>query len=161
MNRIPDETVEEVWKTVGALSPERTQEAMKEMAEEQPFIIGYLMAASEETFAKEEQDLLLYIAFVVWRIMSAGGASAMARTGEMIQSAEETNRKMLEYLEGEPETDLSRTIQSLLASYGQPAVLRFALEALMEETADGEAFTAENKGLAMIYLKTIIDCLNQ
>ena len=40
-------------------------------------------------------------------------------------------------------------------------VLKYVVEALMEETEEDALIRDDNKGIMMIYLKTIIDCFDE
>ncbi len=161
MKPIPYDLVENTWRAVSVMAPEEAQKSMQAMGEEQPMLLAYLMAAEDENFNEEERGLFVYIGFVVWRIMSEGGGAAPVINEERIERAEAGNLKMLEYLEGETEADFAQTVETLSNSYNQREVLRYVVEALMEEPEEGEFFREENKGLAMLHLKTVIDCLDQ
>lgn len=93
--------------------------------------------------------------------MSKGDKPLTKITPEVLEEAEESNMKMLKYLEGEFETDFIDSVEKMIGSYSQPEVLRYVVEALMERSEDGCLIRDENLGIMMIYLKTIIDCFDK
>jgi len=77
-----------------------------------------------------------------------------------IKKIEDKNFNMLEYLEGETETDFFATVATIIENYNQPEVLKYVVEALMEEDGEAVAIRNENAGIMMIYLKTVLDCFD-
>jgi hypothetical protein len=49
---------------------------------------------------------------------------------------------------------------AIINNYGPPEVLRYVIEALMEEPEEGYLIRDENKGIMLLDLKTVIDCLD-
>lgn len=161
MEKISAEIVERTWKEMATMSPLNYPKLINKFSKEQPFMLAYLMAVDDEQFNQDERELLLYLGVVVWKIMSRGNKPLPQVDEEMIDSAEEKNINMLEYLEGETETGFYETTASVLEGYNQPQVLRYVVEALMEEDEEGVDIREDNIGMMMIYLKTVIDCLDR
>jgi hypothetical protein len=67
---------------------------------------------------------------------------------------------MAEYLQGETEKGFVATTTRIINSYGQPEVLRYVVEALMEEPEEHCLIRDENKGIMLLDLKTVIDCFD-
>ena len=131
------------------------------MQEQHPFVLVYLLAVGSDILNEDERELLLYLGMVIWQIMSQGDTPLTKVTEDDLDKAEEANMKMLEYLEGESEAGFMDVTEKMISNYGQPEVLKYAVEALMEEPEEGCLIRDENKGIMMIYLKTVIDCLNR
>lgn len=131
------------------------------MSKEQPFILTYLMAIDNVILNQDERELLFYLGVVVWQIMSQGSTPLPKVTQETLDEVEESNTKMLEYLEGESETSFIETVETIVKNYNQPEVLRYVIEALMEESDEESLIRDEYKGIMMINLKTVIDCLDK
>jgi hypothetical protein len=161
MNKISAEIVERTWKEMSTMSPLNYPKLITKFSKEQPFILTYLMAVEDERFNEDERELLLYLGTVIWRMMSKGNNPSPEVNENMIGEAEQKNIRMLEYLEGEIEADFYDTTAKIIESYNQPEVLRYVVEALMEEDEDDVEIYPENIGLMMIYLKTVIDCLDR
>ncbi len=161
MNTISAEIVGRAWKEMSTMSPVNHPKLINKFAKEQPIILAYLMAVDDEMFNEDERELLLYLGVVIWKIMYRGTKPLPSVTEKMIDDAEEKNIKMLEYLEGETETGFYETTATILESYNQPEVLRYVVEALMEDDEEDVAIREENIGMMMIYLKTVIDCFDK
>jgi len=161
MNTISADIVERTWRDMSTMSPENFPEVIRKFSKEQPFILTYLMALGESVFNEDERELLLYLGVVVWRMMSRGNKPLPKVTEQMIDEAEQKNVEMLRYLEGESETGFTETTATVMGNYNQPEVLRYVVEALMEDDDEDIVIRDEYLGIMMIYLKTIIDCLDQ
>ncbi len=162
MKPISLDIVEKTWNEIGGQAPEKGQEMINRMSEQQPIVLAYLMSTGEEVLNQDEKELLLYLGVVVWQMMSQGASSLPEITSEMIDEAEDVNMKMIEYLEGEPETAFMDTVEKMINNYNQPEVLRYVLEALMEEEPEEDCIIRdENIGIIMIFLKTVIDCFDK
>jgi len=118
------------------------------------------MACGSDIFNQDERELLLYLGVVVWQIMSQGSTPLPKIKEKTLDKTENLNMKMIEYLKGESDTGFIDTAKTIINSYSQPEVLKYVIEALMEETEEGCLIREENKGIMAIYLKTIIDCFN-
>lgn len=161
MESIPLEVVERTWKKMSTMSLGELPKLINLMQKQQPFVLAYLLAVGHEIFNQDEQEQLLYLGVVVWQIMSQGSKPLAKITGDVLDETERENMKMLEYLAGESETGFMDTTKKIISNYPQPEVLKYAVEALMEEPEEGCIIRDENKGYIFIYLKTIIDCFNR
>jgi len=72
-----------------------------------------------------------------------------------------TNLEMIESLGSKSEAGFTDAMKEMLGSYPQPEVLKYVVEALVEEHEEGCLIRDENKGMMMLYLKTVIDCFNR
>lgn len=161
MNPIPAEVVEKTWKRVAGTSLQEVPETIDRMTKEQPVILAYLLAVGHDIFNQDERELLFFLGMVIWQIMSQGTTRLPKITEKTIDEVEESNFKMLEYLEGESETGFVESVEGMLENYNQREVLGYVMEALMEEPEEGCLIREENKGLMMIYLKTVLDCFDR
>jgi len=143
------------------MSPQEMPKLINLMSREQPFILTYLMAIDNAILNQDERELLFYLGVVVWQIMSQGSTPLPKVTQETLDEVEESNTKMLEYLEGESETSFIETVETIVKNYNQPEVLRYVIEALMEESDEESLIRDEYKGMMMINLKTVIDCFDK
>jgi hypothetical protein len=161
MNIISSEIVEQTWQEMNTLSAAKISSLINKLTKEQPIVLAYLLAVGDDIFNQDERELLLYLGVVVWKMMSQGDRPLPKVTEEQLDEIEEKNIKMLEYLEGEPDTDFIETVAMIVNDYKQQEVLKYVVEALMEETEEDALITDENKGIMMIYLKTVIDCFDR
>ena len=161
MNPIPENVVEKTWERMIDMSPAEAPEMVDRMTKEQPLILAYLMAIGDELFNQDEREVLLFLGIVIWQIMLQGDTPLPTISEKMLEEVEESNFKMLEYLEGESETDFMETTMSMLENYNQKEILAHVLEAIMEEPEEDGEITEENQGMMMIHLKTVIDCFDR
>lgn len=161
MNPISAEIVEKTWQEMNAMSPLEAPKMINKLTKEQPIILAYLMAVGHDFLNQDEQELLLYLGIVVWRIMSQGDSRLPKVSEKVLDSVDESNIKMLEYLEGESETEFAETIETIYHDYNQTEVLKYIVEALFEEDEEETKIRDEVKGMMFIYLKTVVDCLDK
>lgn len=161
MNKISSEIVERTWQTMSVMSPTKVPKIIDQLTGQQPTILAYLMAVGHDILNQDERELLLYLGIVVWKIMSQGNTPLTTVTEKTLDSVEDSNMKMLEYLEGESQTGFIDAVAVVIKNYNQPEVLKYVIEALMEETEEECVIRDENKGMMMIYLKTVIDCFDK
>ncbi len=160
METISSEIVEKTWREMSSTPPEDFPEIIEQITKEQPIVLAYLLGVGGDTLNQDERELLLYLGIVIWQIMLQAESSLPQVTEEIMDNAETLNMEMLEYLEGEAENDFINTVVMISNNYQQPEVLKYIVEALMEETNEDCVITNENKGIMMIYLKSVIDCFN-
>ncbi len=161
MNPISSDIVEKIWKKAGGISPEKGPEMIKRMSKQQPLILAYLMSTGDDVLSQEERELLLYLGVDVWQIMFQGTTQLPKVTEKVLDEIEDSNMKMLEYLEDESEGGFIDTVEKIINNYNQREVLRYVVEAIMEEPEEGSMIGDENTGIMMIYLKTVIDCFDK
>jgi hypothetical protein len=160
MEPIPANIVEETWKRIASLSPCRAPGLIKRMGKEQPVVLAYLLAVDHDLLNDDERQLLLYLGVVVWQIMSQGSQPLPMITEDRLDAVEAKNIKMVEYLEGETEESFLDATRTIIRNYRQPEVLKYVVEAIMEEPEEGCAIRDENRGILFLDLKTVIDCFD-
>jgi hypothetical protein len=161
MKPVRPESIDKVWRVVTSMNRKESQSMMGEMNESQPHLLEYLMKTDDGVLNDSERGMLLYLGVVLWKIMKEEGAHLRVVQDTEIAAAANRNLKMVEYLEGEPESDYMKTIQFVLQNYNQVQVLRSITESIVNDPEEGGRFRDENKGLAMLHLKTVLDCLDQ
>jgi hypothetical protein len=99
---------------------------------------------------------------MAWRVLSRTAGRPLARVSEdRIEAAEEANEKMLLKLDSASETEGMTSIEHFIKGYNQMPLLGFALEVLMQGNEESPELAPENIGLVWVWLKSIIDCLDQ
>jgi hypothetical protein len=161
MDTIPADVVEATWKEMAAGSVADARKWADRMTKEQPFVLAYLLAVGERDFNPDEAQLLFYLGTVVWQIFDRSGQQLAKVSGDVLDRTEKNNAKMLEYLEGESETGFVEAVRGLLDGYNQVEVLRYVINALMEEPEEGCDIRGDNVGSMFVHLKTVIDCFDR
>ncbi len=158
MQAITETLIEDVWKGVDQLSEDDAEGLVGLLGEEQPFLLVYLVATGEDEFNEDEKEFLLYMGVVIWKVFQQLKSPLPSISEQNLESIESTNIKMLEYLETESESYFHEFVQNLIYDYPQPALLKFVTELIFDEE---EAIRSRNKGMMLVYLKIIIDCLDK
>jgi hypothetical protein len=99
---------------------------------------------------------------VVYRMFQGAYGKIKRISSEEMIECYEHNESLMERLEGAHEKFLDR-VASVQTSR-QPDVVKYVVDALMEEDNGGEdavALTEEQKGVLFLLLKTVIDVLDQ
>jgi len=147
MKTISSEIVEKTWKEVATTPIQEAFQLAKRLHEQQPSVSVYLLGVGGDNLNRDERELLFYLGVVVWQIMLQGDIPLNKITDKMLDEAEELNMKMLEYLEDESEEDFIKTAEIIIKNYNQPNVLKYVVEALMEEHEEDCIIRDENKGI--------------
>ena len=161
MDTISSEIVDETYKRLGGMPPQEAPKMVNRMSKQQPLVLAYLMGTGHDILNQDERELLLYLGIVVWQIMKQGTKSLPEITEKILDKAEDSNMKMLEYLDDESESGFIDTLEKIINNYNQPETLRYIVEALVEEPKEESMIRDENIGIMMIFLKTVIDSFDK
>jgi hypothetical protein len=161
MKTIPAETINKIWNHFYELSEEEAQQVTQLGQERQPFILVYLLAMDESIMDKNEKGLLIELGGYVLEIMYAAKPNLRRVTDQDLDTAEAANFKLLEDLDAGREMDYVSAVQKLMQNYNQMPLLGAVLEALMSGHEEEPDLAPEHVGLALLTLKTVIDCLDQ
>ncbi len=158
MNPIPDPVVDKVWQRIAELPEDEAEDLTTRMGQEQPALVGYMLAVDQDILNQEEREVLFYLGLVVWQIMSEEGELPTVSI-EAVEAADDANGKMLEEMMQDEDADLQAVAENLMTTYPQASILQYAVSALVEAVDQGE-IRADNIGVILIDVKTIVDCLD-
>jgi hypothetical protein len=160
MEPISEKVVEKTWQEVARYSPIQANKKMQEMGKNQPELLAFLMASTED-LDPEVRELAIYIAFVVYRIFVDSQNKIKKITSKEIIDCYEYNEDLIGRLERAHEKFLDRIARVQVSK--QPYVMKYVVDALMEgsEEGDGVELTDEDKGVLFLLLKTEVDLLNK
>ena len=161
MTTVPDKTIDRIWRRINEATPEHGQKQMEKLTAEQPFLLAYLLAIEETLLAEHERGDLLMLGLVIWQALSSPRSALRSVTQEEIESIEARNLKFLEELEAGSEMDYVNAMQQLTSTYNQMPLLGAVIESLMAGHEEEPEMAPDNLGLALLHLKTVIDCLDQ
>lgn len=157
------EIVEAVWQELGQMSQDQAAELAQRMQDEQPAVLMYLLAAEEADADEDaEQGWLLELGAIVCEAMRRGGGADLPEVSvDDLDAAEQGNIQYLEGLEEGSEMDYEEAVKEMIEGYNQMPLLGSVLEYLM---GDGEADAlppGAEAGMALLRVKTVIDCLDR
>ena len=157
---ITADTVTRTWERVGAMPPEQAPHLIEQMHKEQPVVLAYLMAMTEQPeFSPDDRETVFYIGVVVWQIMKQSPHGLRRVSERNLDEVIDANDEQLEKFAA-GSASLQHAVKAMLESHPEPEVLRYIVEALMEEEEPGEPpVSAESLGLAFLTLKNILDAL--
>ena len=161
MQTIPSSLIDQIWEHLNETPPEEVKVLFERMTAEQPILVGYLLAIEEDVLEKKQQGTLLFLGMVIWQIMSNGGAMLTEVTPEALEAAEDANIAFLERLDEDSEMNYMSAVTQMMDRYNQTPLLGAILDALMEGNEDTPELADDSMGLALVHLKTVIDCLDQ
>jgi hypothetical protein len=161
MQTVSQTTIDEIHERLMGTSPEEAQALMQRMAVEQPAILAYLLACDEDILPESDRGTLMLLGILIWESFSAVQSPLHMVTPEELDAAEELNLKVLETLAEDSEAGYLAAVQKLTESYNQMPLLGVVLEELMADDEEEPELVDENSGLAMLNLKTVIDCLDR
>lgn len=161
MQNLTFEEISENWNKLEELELDDIPEFVDKLGQEQPFVLAYLMTTGSNILDQNEREALLFTGLMIWHISTLKCQVIPEISSELIDEKESKNIKMLEYLAGEPESDFMETVEHIMARYSQAELLKFVIDKLMSEPENENEIREDNVGMIVIYLKTIIDCMDE
>ena len=160
MEPISEQLVEKTWQEVAGFSPQQAGKEMQKMGKNQPELLAFLMAMTED-MEPDVKELAIYLAFVVYRIFESSRSRTKKLTSRVIMPAYESNEALMGSLEDAHEKFIDRIAG--MRSFKQPYVIEFILDALFEKAEDGDEveLTDEDRGYLFLLLKTEVDLLDK
>jgi hypothetical protein len=158
MEPLSEQFVENTWQQVADFTPARAKREMLAMGKNQPDLLAFLTAYMDD-LQQEVKELAIYIAFVVYKMFLDASGKIPRISSKEIMFRYDENTRFLESLEGVHEKLINK-IASVTVSK-QPYVMKYVLEALMEDAEeDGVDLTEEDIGFLFLLFKTEIEVLD-
>jgi hypothetical protein len=160
MKTIPEIIVEKAWQEVAELSLSQAGKEMQKMAKNEPDLLAFLMAMTED-LEPEIKELAIYMAFVVYRIFGGSRHKIKKITSKEIIDCYETNENLMGRLGSAGQEFIDRVAEIQVSR--QPFVMKYVVDTLIEEPEeeDGDELTDEDKGFLFLLLKTVVDLLDK
>ncbi|WNJ21321.1 hypothetical protein [Pontibacter sp. G13] len=161
MDPVTESQVQDVELWISNLEEEAEIEGfLDEFGEQQPFAFTYLLTLAEsEDFNEDEGELLFFLGASVWKMMYQANTQLAPIDEATLEEVKSLNLPLLEDLEAAEEGTLESLAKDWLEGYPQREILLFVVESILEE--DEFAIRDRNKGVMIVFLKTLIDCLNR
>lgn len=160
METIPEIIVEKTWQEVAGLNPLKANKEMMKIGNNQPDLLAFMMELTKE-MDQDLKELGIYMFFVVYRIFQKAIGKIKRISFKEITESYEYNASLMEKLEEAHEKFFDRAVGVQISR--QPYVVKYVVDALMEEEEEGGdlSLNEEQKGLLYLLLKTVIDVLDQ
>lgn len=159
MTMFTEETVSQVWMKMASLSPEKTQKLLKYMDKQQPHLCTFLMSTGQDYLKQDEREFLILMSLVIWQIFSHGTIPLATVSEPEIEKVQKINEPMFGHLEKLPEERLIKFLSVLLNNYSQREILKYISDPLFNPEDTTPVIRPESRGIALITLKSVIDCL--
>ncbi|MGE5300399.1 MAG: hypothetical protein ACM3MB_05485 [Acidobacteriota bacterium] len=158
MDPLSEQFVEKTWQQVADFTPAKAKKEMLAMGKNQPDLLAFL-TAYVDNLHQDVKELAIYISFVVYKMFLDSSGKIPRISSKEIISRHGENTRFIESLEGVHEKLFNR-IASVTVSK-QPYVMKYVLEALMEDAEeDGTDLTEEDIGFLFLLFKTEIEVLD-
>jgi hypothetical protein len=156
---ISAQTVMKVWQDMAQTPVEDATRFVAQMKDEQPVILVYLTYLDDLPFNQYEREIVFYLGMVVWQMIKQSKKRLHKVTRKKLEKAEEANYEMLSFMASDTEADFVSATRTMLEQCREPEVLRYIVEAIMEEDDDPDnpPIRDEYRGLAFVHLKTVLD----
>jgi len=159
MDTLSEGFVEKTWQQVAEFTPDKADKEMIAMGKNQPDLLAFLMTYTDDLH-QEVKELAIYIAFVVYKMFLDSSGKIPKISGKEIMARYDENIRFVESLEGANEKFIDRIANIQVPK--QPYVMKYVLEALMEDAEeDGINLTEEDIGSLFMLFKTEIEVLDQ
>ncbi|HEX2958554.1 MAG TPA: hypothetical protein VHO70_17085 [Chitinispirillaceae bacterium] len=161
MKTLSTEVIDQQWKSIETMNLDDVPDFITDLGRSQPYVLTYLMATGEDILNQKEREILLFMGIMVWNITKLCINEPMEILSDKLLDCEKKNVAMLEYLAGEPDTDFIDTVDGIMSKYHQHTLLKYIIDRLMEDyKEEHSAVREENIGMIVIYIKSLIDCLD-
>jgi len=158
--RLSAEIVKQIWQQVARMDVSDVSGLVEQMREKQPYLMVYLLATADAVFAPHERETLFYVGMVAWQMMEQSPGRLQQVGEEALDEAEAANFEFLEQFAEAENGDFDLAVRAILETYPEPEVFRYVVEAIMEdEDATDPPIRDEWRGLAFVYLKTVLDAM--
>jgi hypothetical protein len=159
MDTLSEEFVEKTWQKVAEFTPDRANKEMLAMGKNQPDLLAFLIAYTDD-LQQEVKELAIYIAFVVYKMFLDSSGKIPRISSKEIMARYNENTRFVESLEGAHEKFMDKVASVQVSK--QPYVMKYVLEALMEDSEEhGIDLTEESTGSLFILFKTEIEVLDK
>ena len=107
-----------------------------------------------------EGEIIYYVAIAAWQMLLEGEPQPGRVQSAHLEQAEQANLKLLEELQAQSPENATPWLEAMTQNYPQPHILMYILESITEESdRPDEDIRRELHGVAVFYLKTILDAL--
>ena len=158
---ISAETVAHTWRQMSVMPDDQALQLVQRMSNEQPLIFVYLLEVNRHRCLNErEGQLCFYVGLVVWQIMMRSPKRMRKVTQAKLKQAEQVNEEFLDLLAIDAQADFFSEMKMMLENSPEPEVLGCIMKLLMDDVGyhpDDPPISDENRGLAFLHLKVILD----
>ncbi|MBL7793695.1 MAG: hypothetical protein JNK77_15310 [Saprospiraceae bacterium] len=137
-------------------SAEAFNDAVVELEEQQPEVLGYFFAEHFEAFTQEEREYAFYLLLVIWKAITMVVPELPTVDAEALEEAEERNWTLLQDVQTHNWHD---RLDVFFQDSPQEDLLAFIEDGLtIDEEEEEPVVTKEGREALFVALKSVIDC---
>lgn len=126
----------------------------------QPALDHYLFAADEHFAPSDSRGLIFLSGFLIWYVMSQHTKIRRQVARKELDSVQKANQDWIYELEAGASLTRSDLLDKLTETCRQKSLWKTVLASLMEESSIANDLKDANRRLALLHLKTVLDCLD-
>lgn len=161
MKQIPLNVVDERWKKATEIPLENAQAYVDEFSRTQSGLVAYLLGTGSEEFSPADREYFFYLGFLIWNIMKGETPDFPTVADDVIDRIYHSNEKLMTEMGEMDEENFNQAAGEMVAGHPQKFLLMRIVEALFEPLEEGEEVDEFSRGLMLVYLKTVIESLDQ
>ncbi len=131
------------------------------VSDENPNLLAYVMSDDALMLGENESEVILFIAIVFYKAVEKKAGKITPISEEEIDHLQDANWQLFEGAENKNPQEMGEYVESIIEKYPEPEFLYYILDALEEETEDGDDLGIEEtaKVPMFVMLKTVADAL--
>ena len=150
MEFITESHLDEITEQLGTMDDQET--LFRELANEQPVLLAFLVSDNIQMLTEQEQELLYFLAFIIWKAIARVHPDIPLIEENLLGKIEESN---WELLEGHNQGNFSERITPFFTDHPQEDLLAFIEDSLIFD--EESQVTNEGRIYLFVILKTVVD----
>ena len=157
---IPKAVVDALWRQAATATPKEAHAWMENLMQRQPALEHYLFSADEHFAPSDSRGLIFVTGFLIWHVLSQNAKIRRQVAQEDLTAVQKSNQNWIYELEAGASLTRCDLLEKLSDNCRQKPLWRTVLATLMEESSIANDLKDANRRLALLHLKTVLDCLD-
>jgi hypothetical protein len=157
---IPKAVVDAVWRQAATATPQEARTWLEDLMQRQPALDHYLFAADEHYSPSDSRGLIFLTGFLIWQAMSQNSKIRRQVNPKDLEAAHKASQNWIYELEAGAHLTRCDLLERLSENCRQKALWKSVLATLMEESSIANDLQDSSRRLALLHLKTVLDCLD-
>ena len=157
---IPKAVVDALWRKATTATPQEAHAWLEELMLRQPALDHYLFSADEHFAPSDSRGLIFLTGFLIWHVMSQNTKIRRQVARKDLDSVQKANQNWIYELEAGANLTRCDLLDKLTQTCRQKSLWKTVLATLMEESSIANDLKDANRRLALLHLKTVLDCLD-
>lgn len=157
---ISKSVVDAIWRKAATATPQEARVWLTDLMQRQPALDHYLFAADEHFAPTDSRGLIFLTGFLIWQVMAQNAKIRRQVAPKDLEAAHKANQNWIYELEAGANLTRSDLLERLSQNCRQKSLWKTVLATLMEESSIADDLKDANRRLALLHLKTVLDCLD-